>query len=74
MTTAVAPWARASASASIVSRVAPLCVIAMATSRGPSRAALVSAMWVSDEAKATRPIRCSFCWKSAATNALAPTP
>jgi hypothetical protein len=31
-------------------------------------------MWVSDQAKAICPMRCSFCWKSIATKALAPTP
>ena len=39
-----------------------------------SSAALVSATCGSDQAKATWPMRCSFCWKSMATKALAPTP
>ena len=72
--TVVAPLRWASASASMVSWVAPEWEIATATSPGVSSAALVSAMCGSVQANATRPMRCSFCWKSSATKPLAPTP
>lgn len=72
--TVFAPRVLATSSASMVSTVAPVCEMPIATSPLPRTAALVSMMCASAHAEQTRPIRCSFCWKSAATNALAPTP
>jgi hypothetical protein len=72
--TVVAPWSLATRSASTVSDVEPVCDIPTATSASVSTAADVSAMCVSFQAKQVRPMRCSFCWRSNATNALAPNP
>jgi hypothetical protein len=72
--TVVAPRSLATRRASTVSDVDPVCEMPTATSALVSTAALVNAMWVSFQAKQTRPIRCSFCWRSNATNALAPNP
>ncbi len=72
--TVVAPLARAASTASIVSRVVPECEMPMATSPSRSSAALVRQMCGSFHAKATTPIRCSFCWASMPTVALAPMP
>lgn len=69
-----APLRPASDSACTVSMVVPLCEIPIATSPSSSRAALVSITCASDHANDVSPIRCSFCWRSAPTNALAPTP
>ncbi len=74
MATVVAPCRRASASTSIVSMVSPVCETPIATSPGPSSAALVSAMCTSGQANTALPIRWSFCCRSSATQALAPTP
>ncbi|GAB3870948.1 hypothetical protein GCM10027610_133600 [Dactylosporangium cerinum] len=46
--TVSAPWSAASARVSIASRVRPECDRPIATSPGPSSAALVSAVWVSE--------------------------
>ena len=58
----------------MVSVVVPECEMPIATSPLPSRVALVRAMCGSFHAKATTPMRCSFCWRSVPTIALAPIP
>ena len=55
--TVVAPASRARATASRVSCVSPECEIATATSPGPSRAALIACIWLSEEKTLWKPIR-----------------
>ncbi len=70
----VAPRSKAVRSGSITSPVVPEWVMAIATSRGRSCTALVTARCGSAWAWAIRPIRSSFCARSCATSPEAPMP
>ena len=72
--TVVAPLALACSSMSTVSVERPLCESAIATSPGPSCAALMSPACTSDQVHEAMPIRCIRICMSSSTAALWPTP